>query len=62
MGRHVDERHTHGLALLWAGTSMGRYVHGPGGSGTVTPINTVTNVAGPPITVGESPIAIAIAP
>ena len=32
------------------------------GSGTVTPIRTATNTAGPPITVGDFPIGIAITP
>jgi YVTN family beta-propeller protein len=32
------------------------------GSGTVTPIGTATNTAGPPITVGTGPGAIAITP
>ena len=32
------------------------------GSGTVTPIATATNTAGPPITVGSEPRAIAITP
>ncbi len=33
-----------------------------GGSDTVTPIATATNTAGPPITVGSEPLAIAITP
>jgi len=32
------------------------------GSGTVTPIATATNTAGPPITLGTAPYAIAITP
>src|ERR1039457_3374299 len=31
-------------------------------SGTVTPITTATNTAGPPISVGSGPVAIAITP
>jgi YVTN family beta-propeller protein len=44
-------------------TSDGKTAYVPdAGAGTVTPIRTATNTAGPPIAVGTGPFAIAITP